>query len=153
MTLKTELGQRKNIALVAHDSCKKDLLEWCRRHLDALKKHDISASGTTGQILSAELGLNIKKFISGPLGGDLQIGAGVVQGEIDLLIFFWDPLESLPHDPDVRALLRVATMWNIPMACNEASADFFITSPLIDQPYQRRLSSVEAYKKHRKSPI
>lgn len=132
-----EMEKDKKIALVAHDNKKRDLLEWALYNRDLLAHHDVYATGTTGKILEKELGFPIKKLQSGPLGGDQQIGAKIVNNEIDFLIFFWDPLEPQPHDPDVKALLRMAVVWNIPMACDRATADFIISSPLMDSTYER----------------
>ena len=137
----------KRIALVAHDNKKEDILEWAEHNLKMLSKHEIYATGTTGIILEERLGITINKLESGPLGGDLQIGARVVDGLIDFLIFFWDPLEPVPHDPDVKALLRIAVVWNIPIACNRASADYIITSPLMDEGYKRSVPDYASYKK------
>ncbi|HEX3049487.1 MAG TPA: methylglyoxal synthase [Aggregatilineaceae bacterium] len=131
------LPKRKRIALIAHDDRKHDLLEWARFNRYELANHILFGTGTTGTLLKRELDLDVTPFMSGPLGGDQQIGAKIAQGEIDVLIFFWDPLESHPHDPDVRALLRVAVLQNIPIANNRASADFIFSSPLMDQPYER----------------
>lgn len=128
---------RRRIALIAHDNRKADLLEWARYNRMLLRAHELIATGTTGKLLSEELGLDIKRVESGPLGGDLQIGAMIAEGKVDLLVFFWDPLEPQPHDPDVKALLRVAVVWNIPVACNRATADFVISSPLMSEPYER----------------
>jgi methylglyoxal synthase len=140
MTDQTAVTPRqKQIALIAHDDRKLDILDWARYNRDELSHHILFATGTTGTILQRELGLDITPMMSGPLGGDQQIGAKIVQGEIDILIFFWDPLESHPHDPDVRALLRVATMQNIPIACNRSSADFIFSSPLMNQEYDRHV--------------
>jgi len=139
----------KNIALVAHDSKKDKLMTWCLKHKSILKEHKLFATGTTGVLLENKLNLKVTKFISGPLGGDQQIGSYIAEGKIDALIFFWDPLESMPHDPDIKALLRLATVWNIPLACNQTSAEFLITSPLISEEYQRDLEHLEGYKKER----
>jgi methylglyoxal synthase len=136
----------KKIALVAHDNKKKDLMEWAKYNSDLLAHHKVYATGTTGELLEHELGLRITKLQSGPLGGDLQIGARIVSNEIDFLIFFWDPLEPMPHDPDVKALLRMAVVWNIPIACNRASADFMISSPLMDGEYDRLVPDYEGYR-------
>jgi methylglyoxal synthase len=125
---------------------KRDLLEWAKFNRELLAEHIIYATGTTGNLLELELGLNVNKLQSGPLGGDQQIGAMIVENEIDFLIFFWDPLEPLPHDPDVKALLRMAVVWNIPIACNRTSADFMISSPLMDGEYERRLPDYDDYR-------
>jgi methylglyoxal synthase len=136
----------KHIALVAHDHKKRDLVEWAKFNKFLLAHHNIYATGTTGTLLEKELGRPITKFQSGPLGGDQQIGSKIVDGEINFLIFFWDPLEPVPHDPDVKALLRLAVVWNIPIACNRASADFLISSTLMDEIYPRRVPDYEAYR-------
>lgn len=137
---------RKKIALVAHDNMKRDLVEWATFNRDLLAKHAIFATGTTGALLERELGFPITKLQSGPLGGDQQIGAKIVDGEIDFLIFFWDPLEQQAHDPDVKALLRMAMVWNIPTACDRATADFVISSPLMDKTYERIVPDYEVYR-------
>jgi methylglyoxal synthase len=129
--------ERKNIALIAHDERKQDFLEWVKYNKDCLKYHTLFGTGTTGSLIRREVGLDVKTFQSGPLGGDQQIGAKIAQGEIDFLIFFWDPLETHPHDPDVKALLRIAVVWNIPIACNRASADFMVSSQLMSKRYER----------------
>ncbi len=133
------LGRTTTIALVAHDNKKQELLEWARFNRDLLSDYDLYSTGTTGYLLEQNLNLEVHKFQSGPLGGDQQIGAKIAEGEIDCLIFFWDPLEPHPHDPDVKALLRIAVVWNIPVACNRASADFVISSPLMSMGYVRLL--------------
>ena len=137
--------QSKKIALVAHDDKKRDLLEWTKFNKLLLAQHDLYATGTTGKLLEQELGIEVNKLQSGPLGGDQQIGAKISEGELDLLIFFWDPLASQAHDTDVKALLRISVVWNIPVACNRASADFMISSPLMSGTYERRLPDYEAY--------
>ena len=139
------IERRKNIALVAHDHKKQDLVEWARYNRSILAQHEIYATGTTGTLLERELAIAVNKLQSGPLGGDQQIGAKITEGEIDFLIFFWDPLEPQPHDPDVKALLRIAVVWNIPIACNRASADFMISSSLMSSEYQRLPPNYEAY--------
>lgn len=139
----------KKIALVAHDNKKRDLVEWAKFNHDLLAHHKIYATGTTGELLEKELCIPIIKLQSGPLGGDQQVGAKIADGEIDFLIFFWDPLEPQPHDPDVKALLRMAVVWNIPIACNRATADFMISSPLMDNEYARLVPDYESHH-HRK---
>jgi methylglyoxal synthase len=143
---KIVMGYDKKIALVAHDNKKRDLLEWAKFNRDLLANHTLYATGTTGNILESELELEINKLRSGPLGGDQQIGAKIVANEVDFLIFFWDPLEPLPHDPDVKALLRMAVVWNIPIACNRSSADFMISSPLMHDEYDRLLPDYREYR-------
>ena len=140
-----ELPVRRKIALIAHDNKKADIAAWARFNRTLLAQHDLCATGTTGQLLSAELGMPVTCMRSGPLGGDQQIGARIAEGEVDILIFFWDPLEPHPHDPDVKALLRLAVAWNIPVACNRASADFMISSPLFARRYDRMQPDFDDY--------
>lgn len=150
MTYKTiPMGLNKKIALVAHDNMKRALVEWAKFNRDLLAHHKVYATGTTGALLEKELGFPIIKLQSGPLGGDQQIGAKIVDGEIDFLIFFWDPLEQQPHDPDVKALLRMAVVWNIPTACDRATADFVISSPLMDKEYERLIPDYDMYRKRK----
>ncbi len=144
------MQKQKRIALIAHDNKKRDLLEWAKYNRGLLIRHQLYATGTTGRILEQELGVDIVKLQSGPLGGDQQIGARIAQGEIDFVIFFWDPLEPQPHDPDVKALLRIAVVWNVPVACNRATADFIISSPLMSSEYERALPD---YSDHRERVI
>lgn len=134
----------RRIALVAHDNKKRDLLEWARYNRAILAAHDLYGTGTTGGLLHDELNLPVTRFRSGPLGGDQQLGSRITEGEIDLVLFFWDPLEPQPHDPDVRALLRIAVVWNIPIACNRATADYLISSPLLSNGYQPELPEYPA---------
>ena len=143
---KIPMGLNKKIALVAHDNKKADLIEWSKFNRDLLAHHKVYATGTTGVVLERELGFSIIRLESGPLGGDQQIGAKIVDGDIDFLIFFWDPLEPQPHDPDVKALLRMAVVWNIPIACDRASADFIISSPLMDSKYERLVPDYGGYR-------
>ncbi len=128
---------RLQIGLVAHDNKKRDLVEWARYNIAFLARHNLLATGTTGALLERELDLPVEKLQSGPLGGDQQLGALIAEGRIDFLVFFSDPLEPMPHDPDVKALLRLAVVWNIPIACNRASADLMVSSPLLEGSYER----------------
>ncbi|MDH5542396.1 MAG: methylglyoxal synthase [Nitrospinota bacterium] len=141
---KFKLPPRKRIALVAHDTRKKDMLEWATYNKGSLEKHELFATGTTGTILSRELGLKIKLFKSGPLGGDQQIGAKVSEHEIDVVIFLWDPLMSHPHEPDIYALQRIATVHNVILACDRSTADFVISSPLMNEEYEKVVIDYEA---------
>jgi methylglyoxal synthase len=126
---------RKRIALIAHDNCKSDLVDWARYNRGTLAKHELFATGTTGALLSDELDLSVTPYLSGPLGGDQQVGAAVAEGRLDFVIFFWDPLAPHPHDVDVKALLRIAVVYNVPIACNRSTADFILSSPLMERPY------------------
>ena len=141
---------KKTIALVAHDNEKEALLSWALENKEKLQKHSLYATGTTGKLLQDKCDLKIRKLQSGPLGGDLQIGALITEGKIDLLVFFWDPLESQPHDPDVKALLRICAVWNIPIACNRSSADFMFSSPLINLSYDHEIKSFD---QHHNRPV
>ncbi len=132
------MGERKRVALIAHDNCKGDLLDWARFNQGTLGVHELYATGTIGGLLASELGLEVTRFLSGPLGGDQQVGAAIVEGRLDFVIFFWDPLEPHPHDVDVKALLRIAVVYNIPIACNRSTADFLLSSPLMHRRYERR---------------
>ncbi|SHJ65700.1 methylglyoxal synthase [Tessaracoccus bendigoensis DSM 12906] len=129
---------RHHIALVAHDNKKAELLAWANFNRGTLSQHDLFATGTTGTMIEYELGLPVTRLLSGPVGGDQQIGAMIAEGRLDALIFFWDPLEPQPHDPDVKALLRIGAVWNVPMACNIATADMLISSPLLSQEWKNR---------------
>lgn len=133
------ITEHKRIALVAHDGRKADLLAWVKFNKTTLSNHFLFGTGTTGKIIAENTGLPVKRLISGPLGGDQQIGALIAEGKLDLLIFFWDPLEQQPHDPDVKALLRIAVLYNIPTASNRSTADFLISSPLMQDAYDRIL--------------
>jgi methylglyoxal synthase len=133
------MKKKKRIALIAHDNRKMDLLEWAKYNHELLAEHELFGTGTTGQMIANELKLKVHRFKSGPLGGDQQVGAKISEGGIDFLMFFWDPLEPLPHDPDIKALLRIAVVYNIPVACNRATADFIISSPLMSVEYPREL--------------
>ena len=137
---RTTMAVRKRLALIAHDHCKAELLEWARFNRGTLVGHELWATGTTGALLTTALGLPVTRFMSGPLGGDQQVGAAIVEGRIDFVIFFWDPLEPQPHDVDVKALLRVAVVHNVPIACNRSTADFLLSSPLMHREYERLLS-------------
>jgi methylglyoxal synthase len=127
---------RKRIALIAHDNRKPDLVEWARFNRGTLARHELYATGTTGALVARELDLNVNRFLSGPLGGDQQVGAAIAEGRIDFVVFFWDPLEPQPHDVDVKALLRITVVYNIPIACNRSTADFLLSSPLMNEEYQ-----------------
>ena len=143
------MKRQKKIALLAHDNTKTDLIQWAKDNKERLAHHELFATGSTGEALEDELGVEVRKLLSGPLGGDLQIGGKISEGDIDFLIFFLDPLSALSHNSDVQALLRMAVLWNIPVACDRASADFMITSPLMDEEYQRLLTEeIDTYGSH-----
>ncbi len=141
------LNANKKIALVAHDHKKDEILQWALANKQNLAKHKLYATGTTGKILEDALGQYITKFLSGPLGGDQQIGAMIAEGKLDIMIFFWDPMEAQPHDPDVKALMRLAAVYNLPMACNAATADFLFTSPLMNDAYEAIQTDYNLYLK------
>jgi len=128
---------KKKIALVAHDGRKQDLLEWVKFNVGTLGEHELYATGTTGKVIAEETGLDVRRFRSGPLGGDMQLGAAIAEDKLDVLVFFWDPMTPHPHDVDVKALLRVSVLYNIPTACNRSTADFVISSPLLKEDYVR----------------
>jgi methylglyoxal synthase len=140
------MAARKNIALVAHDNKKDELLEWAQFNRKLLAEHSLYATGMTGSILTSKLGLDVTNLERGPLGGDQQIGSRISEGEIDFVIFFWDPLEAQPHDPDVKALLRIAVVWNVPVACNRASDDFVVSSALMSRTYDRLVPDYDKYR-------
>jgi methylglyoxal synthase len=137
MVTKSKMSSQKRIAVIAHDARKPDLLEWIQFNKATLRNHDLFGTGSTGTLIQKETGLRVHLFKSGPLGGDQQIGAKIADGDLDFLIFFWDPLEPQPHDPDVKALLRLAVLYNLPTASNRATADFLISSQFMNQPYER----------------
>lgn len=150
--LKSNIKKQKSIALIAHDNMKKELLEWIEFNKDILEKHTLCGTGTTAGLIVDKIGLDVEAFKSGPMGGDQQIGSKISEGHIDLMIFFWDPLEAQPHDPDVKALLRIAVLYDIPVANNRATADFILTSPYMDKEYDRHIvdynSLINERKKH-----
>lgn len=139
-----KIRKQKNIALVAHDNRKKDLVEWAFNRKEILSRHFLCGTGTTAALISKETGLPVRAYKSGPMGGDQQIGAFIAEGQVDFMVFFWDPLTSQPHDPDVKALLRIAVLYDIPVAMNQCTADFLITSPLMDEEYE---SNILTYKR------
>ena len=144
-----EVAIKKNIALIAHDNHKQDLLKWAKGNREMLTRHNLHATGTTGRLMETQLDADVGKFMSGPMGGDQQIGAAIPEGKIDILIFFWDPFEPLPHDPDVKALLRLAAVWNIPVACNEATADLLVSSPMFNRSFLAKVPDYQAYQESR----
>ncbi len=144
-----KMDKQKHIALVAHDNMKKELIQWVKDNRDELKKHFLCGTGTTAKLISDSTELPVRAFKSGPLGGDQQLGARIAEGNIDLMIFFWDPLEAQPHDPDVKALLRIAVLYDIPVANNRATADFILSSPLLNQEYTRHILDYSKLMKNR----
>ena len=145
-TIKLKLHKQKNIALIAHDGKKKDLINWCSKHREVLATHFLLGTGTSAHLITEETGLPVKGYNSGPLGGDQQIGARICEGKVDIVIFFSDPLTAAPHDPDVKALMRIAQVYNIPFAADVATADFLITSPLMDEEYEREVVNFKVAK-------
>ncbi|MDI9338528.1 MAG: methylglyoxal synthase [Alphaproteobacteria bacterium] len=147
-----KFAPKKTIAMIAHDHKKNDLIDWAYYNRDILNLHNLIATGTTGKMLEEKLNRDVTKLLSGPLGGDQEIGSLVANAKIDVIIFFWDPMEAQPHDSDVKALLRLGIVWNIPMACDRASADFMITSPLLNQEYNCHIPNYESYFKRKIAP-
>lgn len=147
-----KLKVRKRVALVAHDNKKQELIEWAEYNKGVLNNHELYGTGTTGTMIEKATGLKVTKLMSGPMGGDLQIGSMIAEEKIGVVIFFWDPMEAQPHDPDIKALLRVSVVWNIPMACNRSTADFLITSPLMYEEYETKMTDYSKYM-NRKIPI
>lgn len=152
-TLELTLRKQKNIALIAHDGKKQELIKWCREHANILKKHFLCGTGTTARMITDATDLPVKGYNSGPLGGDQQIGARIVEGKVDIVIFFSDPLTAAPHDPDVKALLRIAQVYDVPFAPDKATADFIITSPLMDDEYKHEVINFRQNIKERASSL
>ncbi|WP_288132678.1 methylglyoxal synthase [Microbulbifer sp.] len=149
-TIDKPIAAKKRIALVAHDNRKASLIQWCEQHRAVLEQHELLGTGTTGSRIEAATGMPVEQLFSGPMGGDQQLGAKICQGDVDILIFFWDPFEPMPHDPDVKALLRIAAVWNIPVACNASSADMIIQSALMERSFSREIPDYQGYLAARK---
>lgn len=147
MSVTKKLSARKRIALIAHDHKKEEMIQWAVFNKTVLARHELFATGTTGKMVEEALDRPVKKFLSGPLGGDQQIGSLIATGDIDVVIFFWDPMEAQPHDTDVKALLRLCAVWNIPMACDRSTADFIITSPFMHDEYEAIIPDYNNYLK------
>ena len=147
------IGATKSVALIAHDNKKQELIDWCLEHQAILLRHNLCGTGTTARMLTDKTGMRVKGYNSGPLGGDQQIGAKIVEGRIDLVIFFSDPLTAQPHDPDVKALLRIAQVYDVPIATNKATADFMITSPHMDKPYDHEVLNFDRTVENRASVL
>lgn len=140
-----QLAARKRIGLIAHDNKKDELISWAKKNKKLLENHELFGTGTTGRLVEEALNIPVNKLLSGPLGGDQQIGAKVAEGKIDVIVFFWDPMEAQPHDPDIKALLRIGVVWNIPMACNESTADFILTSGFMTEVYDSQVPDYNSY--------
>ncbi len=147
MSVTKKLSARKRVALIAHDHKKEEMSQWAIFNKTVLARHELFATGTTGKMVEEALDRPVKKFLSGPLGGDQQIGSMIATGDIDIVIFFWDPMEAQPHDTDVKALLRLCAVWNIPMACDRSTADFIITSPFMHEEYDAIIPDYGSYLK------
>jgi methylglyoxal synthase len=143
--VKRVMAKRKTIALVAHDNMKETLIQWCLSRKQQLASHNLLATGTTGAHLEKNLNIKVERYLSGPMGGDQQIGADIASAKVDILVFFWDPLSPQPHDPDIKALLRLAAVWNIPIACTPSSADFMFNSTNIDSEFEYLIPDYKHY--------
>lgn len=149
--MKEKMHKKKTIALIAHDNKKDELLEWAKENIKTLKKHNLCGTGTTSALISSRLNLNVKEFLSGPYGGDLQVGSKIAEGLIDIVIFFYDPLTMQPHDPDIKALMRVATLYDIPIAINRSTADFILSSDYMEEEFEKNSVDINSMMKKRKA--